>query len=520
MKNICSNEEEGEERGGDAEDFEGQEKEMVLEAEGNMEENINKEENKFRSIEENTEEFTESGVNRGGRQVQKVLDPRRPTANMVQEHKLGFHVDYRNWCLICVQARGRDLQHRSDPDKERSYGEYSLDYCFPGDELGFKLTTLVGRERNTGNYLGTSVPYKGLGVFVADKVLDWVEECGDKHNAIILKTDQEPAIVSMVDDVQFRRSQGRVVHEKSKEEDSKSNGVAEAAVREMEGQMRVLFLQLEECLGFSIEARAPLVTHLPEFAAYVINRLRVGNDGFTNYERAKGKQARVLGIEFGEKLLYRRDIKKVGQFLGEKLRSRWDYGIFVGVIRKSGEFLVSREDGDITRAKSVRRIPLEDRWGEDNINWVKRPPWNQYKGDENADGEVPEEYLVTVDQQLSNSTSNKVIYVQSRVPKDFSITMQDGKKYGFTKGCPGCSSYFRGTKQSHNSACRQRFRSLFMEDAKRRLRVTDAEKRRKEFEEKINKENKEKENSLEEKEENIGGSAGSGEQGSVEQQQR
>ena len=143
MKNICSNEEEGEEKGGDVEDFEGQEKEMVLEAEGNTEENINKEENKFRSIEENTEEFTESGVNRGGRQVQKVLDPRRPTANMVQEHKLGFHVGYRNWCLICVQARGRDLQHRSDPDKERSYGEYSLDYCFPGDELGFKLTTLV-----------------------------------------------------------------------------------------------------------------------------------------------------------------------------------------------------------------------------------------------------------------------------------------------------------------------------------------------------------------------------------------
>jgi hypothetical protein len=37
--------------------------------------------------------------------------------------------------------------------------------------LGFKVTTLVGRERNTGNYLGTAVPYKGLGIFVADKVL-------------------------------------------------------------------------------------------------------------------------------------------------------------------------------------------------------------------------------------------------------------------------------------------------------------------------------------------------------------
>ena len=79
--------------GGDAEELGEGEEEVVLEAEGDTEGNKNKEENIFRRIEDNTEEFEESGVNRGGRQVQKLLDPRRPTSEMVRTHNLGFHVD-------------------------------------------------------------------------------------------------------------------------------------------------------------------------------------------------------------------------------------------------------------------------------------------------------------------------------------------------------------------------------------------------------------------------------------------
>ena len=39
---------------------------------------------------------------------------------------------------------------------------------------------------------------------------------------------------------------------------------------------------------------------LPEYAAYLLNRLEVGKDGKTAYERAKGKLATVVGLEFGE----------------------------------------------------------------------------------------------------------------------------------------------------------------------------------------------------------------------------
>eukprot|EP00973_Karenia_brevis_P002448 330544-Karenia_brevis.AAC.1 len=50
----------------------------------------------------------------------------------------------------------------------------------------------------------------------------------------------------------------------------------------------------------------------------------------------------------------------------EKIKPRMEYGIFVGVSRKSGEFLVSDKDG------------------------IRRAPWRRYRDAEDADGDVPE----------------------------------------------------------------------------------------------------------------------------------
>ena len=47
----------------------------------------------------------------------------------------------------------------------------------------------------------------------------------------------------------------------------------------------------------------------------------MGEDGKTAYERTKGKAATVLGIEFGEKISWKR---KAGQKM-DKISSRWDF---------------------------------------------------------------------------------------------------------------------------------------------------------------------------------------------------
>jgi len=83
---------------------------------------------------------------RDGIGVKGMLDPRLPSETEVRQHQLN-HLPYRNWCSICVRGKGRDMDHRKDTRGERGLSEYALDYCFPGDEFGYKLTVLVGRER-------------------------------------------------------------------------------------------------------------------------------------------------------------------------------------------------------------------------------------------------------------------------------------------------------------------------------------------------------------------------------------
>ena len=73
----------------------------------------------------------------------------------------------------------------------------------------------------------------------------------------------------------------------------------------------------------------------------------------------------------------------------EKIHSRWDFDIFVGV-RSSGEVWVAVK-GKILSARSVRGIPVEHMWGEDCVSWVDRVPWNRYKEALYADGEMLED---------------------------------------------------------------------------------------------------------------------------------
>merc|ERR1712217_65366 len=110
-----------------------------------------------------------------------------------------------------------------------------------------------------------------------------------------------------------------------------------------------------------------------------------GSDGKVPYERIKGKRPTVLGIEFGEKVMYK---LKLGS-KKEKINARWDYGIFVGINKKSNTILVATKDRIIS-VRSVKRIPISLRWTLDCVDWVRWAPWNHYHEDELADGDVPE----------------------------------------------------------------------------------------------------------------------------------
>ena len=160
-----------------------------------------------------------------GRLLKEVVDPRRPSVAEVEAHWRGNHGSYRNWCPICVKARGKDLDHRADTGEERGLSEYAFDYALPGDEFGHQVVTLVGSERKTGAVMATAVPMKGsTGRFSVDKVLEFMDEVGDQAVEVIVKSDQEAAIVSgLIDEVVEAREAGRTIKEESPKYSKGSN---------------------------------------------------------------------------------------------------------------------------------------------------------------------------------------------------------------------------------------------------------------------------------------------------------
>ena len=123
---------------------------------------------------------------------------------------------------------------------------------------------------------------------------------------------------------------------------------------------------------------------------------------------------------------------------------------------------------------------MEQRWGEDCVNWVQLAPWMKCKDAVEADGDLPEG--VPVEERVeAQNRGTVIIETRQRAPREFYSTLPDAKKYGYTSRCGGCTSWTRGLgRQPHTPECREGFRQAMAEDAK----VKSAQERKREFKEK------------------------------------
>ena len=159
---------------------------------------------------------------------------------------------------------------------------------------------------------------------------------------MILKSDGEPSIVALKEAVKAERPE-RIVLEESPVSESKSNGAVENAVQQVHGQVRTIKDALESRLGKRIEEESNIIPWMITHAARTINRYHVNPDGLTAYRKWKGKEFKKEVAEFGETVLYLRPGTK-GK---DKLRSRWEKGIWVGLLDETGETIVGTSEGVI-----------------------------------------------------------------------------------------------------------------------------------------------------------------------------
>ena len=75
-----------------------------------------------------------------------------------------------------MRGKAKELDCRKSDGALGDMPEFHLDYCFPGDDLGFKLSILVGVERDTGAKVSVVVPQKGTtGKYASGEVVAFID---------------------------------------------------------------------------------------------------------------------------------------------------------------------------------------------------------------------------------------------------------------------------------------------------------------------------------------------------------
>ena len=389
----------------------------------------------------------------GSRAPVKVADPKLPSAEEVETHNL-THLTYRSWCPHCVRGTGKTMDHRR-AGRPKMIPELHVDHCFMGSKREATARCIVvAKDYEHKCVMASVVPVKGSShEFPAKRIGAFIRELGLEGQDIVVRSDQEPALQDLLTEVGKRRTPAITFREVSLVGSSASNGVAERGVQTVEGQVRVLKDALEMRLETEIPSNHNILAWLVEFTGTVVNRYEVGRDGKTPYERLRGKQSRLIGLEFGEKVNFRRTA--VGARMA-KLDSLWSDGVFLGYRSISGEVVVGTRDG-VFKTRTVQRKAYEHRWRKEKFGYGWR---STVENITSPDGGEEEAIMPAIDIGMempeveipSVPTEN-----QRPIPRRLNIEARDIERHGATVNCKGCVATLRGqVGVPHTDTCRKR----------------------------------------------------------------
>ena len=135
-----------------------------------------------------------------------LRDPGAPTPKEVEQHNV-THLPFRSWCPHCVSGKAQDRQHKKRENQdEKQIPEIVFDYVFLASaEDDETIPIRVARDWHTHMLFAHAVPRKGMVCHHgADAMEKDIEKLGYKE--IILKSDGEPAIKAVQEEVKRRRT--------------------------------------------------------------------------------------------------------------------------------------------------------------------------------------------------------------------------------------------------------------------------------------------------------------------------
>ena len=223
-------------------------------------------------------------------QPQRVLkDPGAPSQKDIDEHEASGHATCRTWCEACVEGRGIGEPHLRGKGQESTIPILAFDYLFvtPEEEIKTRegitppemeecqLEILVAIDTTSGGISSHVVKKKGVedDRYSVDKLVEDVEWLG--YSQIILKSDNEPAIIQVLDETLKSLKVGttdQAMEEHPAPYDSKANGAVENAVGQIQGLLRTLEIALERSISKSIPLDHPVISWMVEHAAFTLTQ--------------------------------------------------------------------------------------------------------------------------------------------------------------------------------------------------------------------------------------------------------
>ncbi len=450
--------------------------------------------------EEEGGDWTNKDVDGEVEPLKSAPSPQLPSPTEQEDHRLN-HALYRSWCKFCVMGRGLGERRGRHTGRCHTIPRVGIDYFYittgglksrkeidvpetPEGEAklvderlkGSIVKCLIVRCHETKNVFGHVVPCKGADEdrFVTGLVVNDVSWLG--HTKLILKSDQERALVALVKQalvaVRFQvEGVEKVTVEHSQKYDSQASGGTEVGVRALRGLFRSLHLCLQDRVGQVIPVNHPLTSWLLEYTALTLNACVRGDDGLTPWARARGRAFGQRIIGFGEYVYYKLPTKGPQHNANGNMAARQAPGIFLGYSVLSNSYKIALDTGELVESRAVQRVPFENRWSGEALKRVHATPWSLRP----SGGARRVEFGETIVQHQrpdGPALAN---------PRRLKITIETLKEHGFTEHCRQCDHIkaFGERKGGlpHSEACRARIVESMLATPRGAARVQDAETR-------------------------------------------
>ncbi len=457
-------------------------------AEGNPED-VSEEAARMKAANASAEEETRGTVFKRSEDdgVRIARCPKQPTQKEQEEHET-THCPPQPWCDHCVTGQAKNEAHHAVTGKwgESDITRVIMDYCFVQEDVEVKgaedeeamiarmvITILVMCETMCHSLWAYAVQSKGATEeWVKDQILEDLETVGVSDERIIVKSDQEASMTDMQQAIATARGKLGTALENSKVGESDTNGKVERAIQDLKGLVRTLRSAIEEKTGEPIHVNDPIVPWLVRHAANIINTCRVREDGKTAVQLMKGRKMNAKLLPLGEVVLFK--IPKTQNPPGD-FENRWERGVWVGFIIRTGEHLVATERG-VFRVSTVMRRMADKRWSAELLKQIGGSPEDPVPGSKNR--RIP-----AYAKKYAVGGPERAVYVPHRdpeaEPRVAYIYKKDVEEHGPTPRCPGCKVALNGGKYraKHTDECRKRFEETLSKSEAGRKRYEAATER-------------------------------------------